>query len=229
MAASSVSPAEISQAPGPSSTFQNLDDAVLGIERVAARPVIESRRFRRPVHADGLGELGARIPEKGQTRCFGAGILGPGGHDEGIVDRNTDDLVHPAGVEIGLGADEAGHMRRAAGARVGAGQAEDHDLAAPGLVAHLHRLGPFGTEDQERGIGQRVADGNGHLLGSPSLVYPFAWPYRPPRDEGPTRKAGGQREKVRAMERIVVVGAGQAGASCVAKLRSEGFHRRDQR
>ncbi len=36
-------------------------------------------------------------------------------------------------------------------------------------------------------------------------------------------ESAGQRERLRLMEKIVVVGAGQAGAACVAKLRAEGF------
>ncbi len=198
--------------------LEHADRAVFDQHRIAFRAGIQPGRGGFEGHADSLGERAVGIAEHRDTRCDGAGFGAPGIHHERIVDADTDQRVDILGGEVILGADEAGHMRRMTCGRVGAGHCENHHFAPRECFGQINGFGAICAHAQQFGLGKFVAGGNTHgRILSINCVWGMC-KYRAGLGTRPWVIRG-----VFRMARVIVIGAGQAGSSLVARLRNGGF------
>ena len=120
------------------------DDAVIDQHRIALGADAEAIARRIQRHVDGLGEIGAAVGEKIDL-AVAAGLLGPGLHDERIVDRCHGDGVDALGLERRDVVEEARHVHVRAGRCEGAGHGEQRDLLALENIVGGFRLRAFPT------------------------------------------------------------------------------------
>src|SRR5690606_4503423 len=109
--------------------------------RVAVRAHSHATGREIQLQAQRPGELAGAVGHHAHL-VLRALLASPGAHHEGVVDGHAPDLVDTLGAQgVGL-ADIAGNVLRRARGGEGAGQAEDHDLAAADLVGDLERVRP---------------------------------------------------------------------------------------
>ena len=106
--------------------LDRLDRAVVDDHGETLAAQAQAARAQVQLKAGGLGEFGGTVTDQ-QNLAFGALVLGPGAHDEGIVDRHADDLVDALALQVGGFFDEAREMLGRAGRRERARNAEHHD------------------------------------------------------------------------------------------------------
>jgi len=113
-----------------------------------------------------MRRFGVAVGEEGRLVAL-VDVALPGVHDEGVVDRDHRDGVD-ALVLHGIGVEEnARHVHLVAGAGVGTGDREQRDLPALEDVIGGFDLDAVRGHDAEFGVGQVVADLNGHRFCSP--------------------------------------------------------------
>jgi hypothetical protein len=147
-------------------------DRVLGVHMMGPHA---GRADPRGCGADGVRRLGGgpgphlpcpphllRSCQRGRAgrRQPGDPRLGP--EHEHVVDGHAGDAVDALGLDrVGL-PDEAGQVLGMAGGGKGAGDGDQHDLLAGEHLRRGHFLRALVGHRHERGLGQPVADGNGH-------------------------------------------------------------------
>ena len=151
--------------------MERFDHAILGVERITLGPGEKADRRGVKGEAECLGEAGIGVSQEREACRAGPGRFAPCLHHEGIVDRNADDVFDALGRESIFRADEAGHMGRMAGGREGAGDPEDHNLAAFGQRGDGDLFGTISAHTDQGGFGQRLACGNRHASSLVSLRF----------------------------------------------------------
>lgn len=142
----------------------------------------------------------------------GAGRLGPGIANERIVDRQTDNPIHPFAAEIIRRTDETGHMCIRTGSGKRSGKAENRG-ATLGKIIRADLFRAIFADPKQLSCRECVACRDGHCLSSVNC-----------NGFAPTigcTAVTDQMVEGQAM-RIVILGAGQAAASMAARLRANG-------
>src|SRR5262245_40196286 len=91
------------------------------------------------LEADGAGELAVPVRDHADLTA-GIVLLAPGPHDEGVVHRQAEDLVHALLADVACLVDAAGKVLHRAGWGEGAGDGEEHNRLPLRELAHGHLL-----------------------------------------------------------------------------------------
>src|SRR5882724_11429425 len=138
-----------------------LDHAVVHQHRVAVGADAEPVARGTELHADRLGEFGVAVGEEGGFVAL-VGVALPGVHHKGVIDRHDRDRAHALVLER-VGVEEnARQMHLVAGAGIGAGDGEQSDLLALEDVVGGFDLQTVRRHHAKLGLGQLVANFNGH-------------------------------------------------------------------
>ena len=132
------------------------DDAVVDDHRETLAALAHAEGSAVHGQAHGFGEGAVAVGEHGDGRA-GIGILAPGAHHEGVVDRRAGDLVDALGLEILGLVDEAGKMLGRAGRGESAGDREKGDLAALEIIGGIDLFGSVFGDLYEGRVGQLVS------------------------------------------------------------------------
>src|SRR5439155_20520834 len=112
-----------------------LHASVLHDHRIALRAGAHAEAARVEPEADRLGELAVAVGEHAHLARRVVG-LSPRAHDEGVVDREADDLVDALGPDRAGLLEEAGQVLQGTGGREGAGHRKQHHALALEHLAH---------------------------------------------------------------------------------------------
>ncbi len=129
---------------------------------MALTAVEKTHGWRGEIQTDGLGKLGCAVSQHMDACRVGPSAGRPFLHDEGIIDGNADHLVNTLGLELIHGANKAGHMGACTCAGIGAGQSENHNLAALTQTGNGDAFRTFSANPQQFGVGQGLTGCNGH-------------------------------------------------------------------